>query len=236
MLERRAPRRGYALAVRHRVWVGKCPLTPMAVEGDDPVLAPLDKGVQAGFQRALRQLGAAVVDGTVGSRTHSTHEKGAVIAAHVAVPEEDGGPRLDALRAVERAPARKVRRLAAGICAPHKLGQIDSPWHAVVATERCATKARPRCHPRRATFGVWPHPAPPWRAPLSGGESSWRVRCLEELPCRVHRRKLSAVPVRRAFVDARAGALMRAGDRGVEAAAMLETVVRLVYAPSSVAK
>ena len=52
--------------------------------------------------------------------------------------------------------------------------------------------------------------------------------------CRVHRRRLGVVPVRRALVDTRAGALMRAGERGVVAVAMLETVARLVDAPSGV--
>ena len=50
----------------------------------------------------------------------------------------------------------------------------------------------------------------------------------------MHRHKLGAVPVRRALVDARAGTLMRAGERGVVAVAMLETVARLVDAPSGV--
>eukprot|EP00964_Phaeocystis_antarctica_P097365 scaffold63493_cov69-Phaeocystis_antarctica.AAC.6 len=111
---------------------------------------------------------------------HACNRGVVVQAAHVAVPEEDGNrpltqwqfrpqARLNALRVVERAPAREVRRLAAGICAPHKLGKVDSPWHAVVSTERCATETRPRCHPRLAALGIWPHPAPPWRASLSGG-------------------------------------------------------------------
>ena len=50
----------------------------------------------------------------------------------------------------------------------------------------------------------------------------------------MHRRRLGVVPVRRALVDTRAGALMRAGERGVVAVAMLETVARLVNAPSGV--